>query len=71
MGAHRGRDPVAAVEALEPCEGERHALEWEGERDDAAAVHGGLEVVLGDVGGERDLGLHRPLDGMVGEPVGA
>ena len=55
MSAHRGGHPRAALALLEAGEHRRHPLEREREREHAAAVDGGREVVAADGGGVRDL----------------
>jgi formamidopyrimidine-DNA glycosylase len=66
---HGPRDAVSAGPPRQAGEGERHALEAEAERDDAAAVDGRGDSPLTDVGGLGDLPQARLLDGMTGEPV--
>ena len=71
MRAHRGGHPVAPVELLETSEHQRHPLEREREREHAAAVDRGRDLLPLGVGGGRDLGEARVLDGMGLEPVAA
>ena len=67
--AHRADDARAAGEGLEPREGVRHALEREREREDAAAVDAGGELLgvdLGRLGVRREASL---LHGVSREAV--
>ena len=69
VSPHRGGHPRAALALLEPGEHRGHPLERQREREHAAAVDGGREVVAADARGLCDLGETRVLDRMRAEPV--
>src|SRR5947208_1803998 len=67
--AHASDDPVASAESFQPCKDECHTLERQRERDHAAAVDGGWDLVLGHLCRLRVNGEHRALHRMARQPV--